>query len=344
MRNSQSKYSLKILVTGGLGFIGSNFIRRLVKEGNETLVLNLDSMSYGSSPSNLEDLVHESRYRFVRGDIVNPNTIKPLIGEVDAIVNLAAETHVDRSISSGVSFVRNNIVGVSTLLEEVRRSDREIPFVQVGTDEEYGDALRGSSTEESPLHPSSPYAASKASASMLVAAYARTYGLDVKITRCTNNYGPRQFPEKLIPKSIIRSHLGLKVPVYGDGLNSRDWIHVEDHCEALELVLWKGKPGSVYNVAGGSELANLELVRMILKVMDKPESMIEFVEDRPGHDRRYSLDDEKIRMELGWRPKHDFESGLRETIQWYLKNDRWWRPIANEMTLSPSPWKLDWST
>ena len=261
---------------------------------------------------------------------------------MDAVVNFAAETHVDRSISTGRPFVRTNTLGVSTLLEELRRSDRDVSYVQVGTDEEYGDALKRPFTEEDPLEPSSPYAASKASASMLVSAYVRTYSLDAKVTRCVNNYGPYQFPEKLIPKSIIRAHLGLKVPVYGDGLNSRDWIHVEDHCEALELVMRKGTAGGIYNVAGRNELANLDLVKRILEAMGKPERMMEFVEDRPGHDRRYSIDDAKIRKELGWRPKHDFESGLNETIQWYLKNEKWWRPIANEKTLSVAPWKLEW--
>ena len=334
--------SLKVLVTGGLGFIGSNFVLRLVKKGNGDSVLNLDSGSYGSNPSNLNGLAHKARYRFFKGDIANPATVRSLMSEADAVVNFAAETHVDRSISSGTSFVSSNIVGVSVLLEELRRSNRKLPFVQVGTDEEYGDAMRGSFTEESSLDPSSPYAASKASASMLVMAYVRTYGLDAKITRCTNNYGPYQFPEKLIPKSVIRAHLGMKVPVYGDGLNSRDWIHVEDHCEALELVMRRGKPGSVYNIAGGNEVVNLELVKMILKAMKKPESLIEFVEDRPGHDKRYSLNDEKIRNELGWKPKHKFESGLEETVQWYLENEKWWRPIANEKTLSVAPWKLEW--
>ena len=333
---------MKVLVTGGLGFIGSNFVLRLIKERNGVSVLNLDSVSYGSNPSNLDKLVHESNYRFVRGDISDSEIVRSTIRGVDAVVNFAAETHVDRSISSAKSFIGSNIVGVSTLLEELRRLDRNLSFVQVGTDEEYGDAQGRSFTEENTLNPSSPYAASKASASMLVAAYVRTYGLDAKVTRCTNNYGPYQFPEKLIPKSVIRAHLGLKVPVYGDGLNSRDWIHVEDHCEALELVMRRGKPGSVYNIAGGNEMVNLELVKMILKAMKKPESLIEFVEDRPGHDKRYSLNDEKIRNELGWKPKHKFESGLEETIQWYLKNEEWWRPIANEKTLSAAPWKLEW--
>lgn len=333
---------LRILVTGGLGFVGSNFIHHLMKKGNEFSIVNLDSLSYGSNFSNLSGLAHDARYKFVKGDITNPDTVRSLVGEVDTVVNFAAETHVDRSISAGAPFVQSNMVGVSTLLEELRHSNRELSFVQVGTDEEYGNALRGPFTEEDPLNPSSPYAASKASATMLVVSYVRTYGLNASVTRCTNNYGPYQFPEKLIPKSIIRTKMGLNVPIYGDGQNSRDWIHVEDHCEALELVMRRGKRGSVYNIAGRNELANLDLVKMILKAMKKPESLIEFVEDRPGHDKRYSLNDEKIRNELGWKPKHKFESGLEETIQWYLENEKWWRPIANEKTLSAAPWKLDW--
>ena len=332
---------MDVLVTGGLGFIGSNFVRNLLIQRNANCV-NLDAMTYGSNPANLDDVSTSGKYKFVKGDIANEKDVNPLIDGADAVVNIAAQTHVDRSISSGAPFMRSNVIGVFTILEGLRRAGRRIPFVQVGTDEEYGEIAGGSFAEDDPLAPSSPYAATKASAAMLVLAYARTYGLDAKVTRCTNNYGPYQFPEKLIPKSVIRAHLGLKVPVYGDGLNSRDWIHVEDHCEALELVMRRGKPGSVYNIAGGNEVVNLELVKMILKAMKKPESLIEFVEDRPGHDKRYSLNDEKIRNELGWKPKHKFESGLEETIQWYLENEKWWRPIANEKTLSVSPWKLEW--
>jgi dTDP-glucose 4,6-dehydratase len=331
---------LRVLVTGGLGFIGSNLVRRLLKGQEE--VVNLDSMSYASNLSNLKDISANKRYKFVKGDITNPIGVEKIAGSVDAIINVAAETHVDRSISSGSAFVKSNVVGVFTLLEGLRRVGRRIPFVQVGSDEEYGEILDGSFAEGDPLVPSSPYAATKASASMLVLAYVRTYGLDAKITRCTNNYGPYQSPEKLVPKTIIRAHMGLKVPVYGNGRNARDWIHVEDHCEALELVMRRGKAGSVYNVAGGNELQNIDLVRHILRIMGKSDSIIEFVEDRPGHDRRYSLDDRKIRKELGWRPKHRFEDSLTDTIQWYLKNERWWRPLAGENVLSPTPWKLKW--
>ena len=299
-------------------------------------------MSYGSNPMNLKGLLHTDRYKFVRGDISNHEIVKPLVEESDAVVNLAAETHVDRSIAGGAPFIKSNVLGVFNILECLKHAGRKISFVQVGSDEEYGEIASGSFAEGGVLAPSSPYSASKASASMLVTAYARTYGLDAKITRCTNNFGPFQFPEKLIPKSIIRAHLGLKVPVYGAGKNIRDWIFVDDHCSALELVMRKGKPGDVYNVAGGVELENVRLVRMILEVMGKPENLIEFVEDRPGHDKRYSLEDKKIRQELGWRPKQRFEDALRGTVQWYLKNDQWWRSLADEKTLSPAPWKLNW--
>lgn len=332
---------MQILVSGGLGFIGSNFIHYLLDE-TEASVANLDSASYGSNPLNLQGVSGSRRYKFVKGDISDFRVVKPLIEESDAVVNLAAETHVDRSISSGAPFMNANIMGAFTIMECLRRVGKRVSFVQVGTDEEYGEIMDGSFTESDPLSPSSPYAASKASASMVVLAYARTYGLDAKVTRCTNNFGPYQFPEKLIPKSIIRARLGLNVPVYGKGENVRDWIHVGDHCRALELVLRKGQAGNVYNVAGGVEVKNIDLVRMLLGVMGASEHLIELVEDRPGHDRRYSLNDMKIRKDLGWRPKREFSESLRETVEWYLKNERWWRPIADGKTLNAAPWKLKW--
>lgn len=333
---------MKLLVAGGLGFIGSNFITNVIGKKDTEAVVNIDNISYGASRENLSQFKGDSRYKFVEGDIADAAMLSRFLPKVDVVVNFAAQTHVDRSIADPWSFFRSNVTGVFTILEALRQVDGGTKFVQVGTDEEYGEIADGSFAEGDPLTPSSPYAATKVSATMLVLAYARTYGLDVMVTRCTNNYGPYQFPEKFIPKTIIRAYMGVKVPVYGDGLNSRDWIHVEDHCEAVELVMRRGKLGSVYNIAGGNELANLDLVKMILKAMKKPESLIEFVEDRPGHDKRYSLNDEKIRAELGWKPKHKFESGLEETIQWYLENEKWWRPIANEKTLSAAPWKLEW--
>jgi dTDP-glucose 4,6-dehydratase len=328
------------LVTGGLGFIGSNFIR-LVLDETEHTVANLDSLSYGSNPENLAG-VGGPRYKLARGDISEPQTVWRLVSEADAVVNFAAETHVDRSIAEPWPFFRSNIGGVLTILEEIRKSKREIRLVQVGTDESYGDIRKGSFREGDPLSPSSPYSASKASADLFVAAYQRTYGLDACITRCTNNYGPYQFPEKLIPKAIIRLKRGLKVPVYGTGRNVRDWLYVLDHCRAVLAVLEKGKPGSTYNVSAGNELSNVAVVRKILSIMRKKADCIELVEDRPGHDVRYSLDSSRIRRQLGWKPRTDFGEGIARTVSWYLSNEGWWAPLADERTLSPAPWKLKW--
>lgn len=282
------------------------------------------------------------RYKFVRGDISDPPTVWRLVSEADAVVNFAAETHVDRSIAEPWPFFRSNIGGVLTILEEIRKSKREIRFVQVGTDESYGDIKKGSFREGDPLSPSSPYSASKASADLFVSAFQRTYGLDACITRCTNNYGPYQFPEKLIPKAIIRLKKGLKVPVYGTGKNVRDWLYVTDHCRAVQAVLEKGKPGSVYNISAGNELSNMAVVKKIVSMMRKKADSIEHVEDRPGHDVRYSLDSTRIRRQLGWKPRTDFGEGIARTVSWYLTNEAWWEPLADERTLSPAPWKLKW--
>jgi dTDP-glucose 4,6-dehydratase len=331
----------RIIVTGGLGFIGSNFIRYLLKVNNEAEITNVDAMSYGSNPSSLADLLPDKRYKFVEGDISNIEVVKPLVADTDFVVNFAAETHVDRSISSGSPFIKSNVLGVYALLEALRHGRGRTRCVQIGTDEEYGEITEGSFTEEGRLTPSSPYAATKASASMLVLAYARTYGLDACITRCTNNFGPYQFPEKLIPKTLIRGMLGLKVPIYGTGKNVRDWIYVEDHCEAIAKVLRDGSAGEVYNISSGDELENLIVVSAVLELIGKP-SLIEHVEDRPGHDLRYSLDSSKIRDKLGWKPRHTFRESLAKTVEWYLKNESWWRPLADERVLHPTPWKLKW--
>jgi len=328
------------LVTGGLGFIGSNFIRLMLKETDHSIA-NIDSLSYGSNPANLAG-VDSPRYRFVKGDISDAPTVWRLVSEADAVVNFAAETHVDRSIAEPWPFYRSNIGGVLTILEEIRKSKRDVRFVQVGTDESYGDIKRGSFKEGDPLAPSSPYSASKASADLFVSAYQRTYGMDACVTRCTNNYGPCQFPEKLIPKAIIRLQRGLKVPVYGTGKNVRDWLYVLDHCRAVQAVLEKGKAGSVYNVSAGNELSNMAVVRKIISIMRKKADSIELVEDRPGHDVRYSLDSAKIRRQLGWKPRIDFGEGLARTISWYLANEEWWTPLSDERTLHPTPWKLKW--
>lgn len=328
------------MVTGGLGFIGSNFVRLLLRDTDHSVV-NLDSMSYGSNPANLAG-VEGPRYRFVKGDISDAPTVWRLLSEADAVVNFAAETHVDRSISEPWPFFRSNVGGVLTILEEIRKSERNIRLVQVGTDESYGDIAKGSFREGDPLNPSSPYSASKASADLFVAAYHRTYGVDACVTRCTNNYGPYQFPEKLIPKAIIRLQKGLKVPVYGTGRNVRDWLYVEDHCRAALAVLERGKAGSVYNISAGNELSNLAVVRKIISLMGLGRDRIELVEDRPGHDLRYSLDSSKIRRQLGWRPKVAFGEALTRTIAWYRSNEDWWAPLADERTLHPTPWKLKW--
>ena len=329
---------MKILVTGGLGFIGSNFIRHILSEHCDVQIINVDKMSYGSNPANLRDIEKDRRYRFVKGDITNKELMEKIVEQVDAVVNFAAETHVDRSIADPWSFFKSNVEGVLTLLETVRRND-SVKFIQVSTDEVYGDIIRGSFTEEDRLTPSNPYASSKAAAEMFCLSYNRTYGLKINITRCTNNFGPRQFPEKLIPKTIIRALRNLPIPVYGTGRNVRDWLYVLDHCEAISLVLSKGKPGEIYNISSGNELQNIKIVEEILEILNKPKDLIIFVEDRPGHDFRYSLDSSKIRSELGWKPRYTFSSALKETVRWYVENEHWWKPLASEKVLHPTPWK-----
>ncbi|AHL23096.1 dTDP-glucose 4,6-dehydratase [Thermococcus nautili] len=333
---------MKLLVTGGMGFIGSNFIRYVLKEHSDWEIINLDKLGYGSNPANLRDLEDDPRYTFVKGDIADFELIKELVKQVDAVVNFAAESHVDRSISSPDHFIRSNVMGVYTILEAIRKENPEVRLVHISTDEVYGDILEGSFREEDALKPSSPYSATKAAADSLVLGWARTYNLNASITRCTNNYGPYQFPEKLIPKTIIRASMGLKVPIYGTGQNVRDWIYVEDHVRAVERVLLKGEPREIYNVSAGEEKTNLEVVKTILRLLGKDESLIEFVEDRPGHDLRYSLDSWKITRDLKWRPKVSFEEGIRLTVEWYLKNEDWWRLLVNEKVLHPTPWKLGW--
>jgi dTDP-glucose 4,6-dehydratase len=324
---------MSILVTGGFGFIGSNFVRYM-SDKTESIVV--DALKYGSNENNLKDL----DYKFVKGTICDYESMAELVKNVDAIVNFAAETHVDRSISNPYAFIESNVIGTYTILEAMRKVNPEARLVHVSTDEVYGDIEEGSFREGDALKPSSPYSASKASADMFVLAYVRTYELDAVITRCTNNYGPYQFPEKLIPKTIIRAKKDMKIPIYGTGKNVRDWIYVNDHCEAINLVLERGERGEIYNISSGEEKTNLEVVSEILRIMEKPD-LAEFVEDRPGHDVRYSLDSSKIRK-LGWKPKYGFSEGLKETVEWYLENEWWWKPLADERILHPTPWKLDW--
>jgi dTDP-glucose 4,6-dehydratase len=334
--------AMNLLVTGGLGFIGSNFIRLILSRDEDCRILNLDALHFGSNMQNLADFADDCRYTFCQGDITDGALLARLVEKADMVVNFAAETHVDRSISHPDSFLQSNVIGVYTLLEAIRAHNPSARYVQISTDEVYGDILTGSFTEESTLRPSSPYSASKAAGDVFVLAYARTYGLEAVITRCTNNYGPYQFPEKLIPKTIIRAREGLKIPIYGTGENVRDWIYVRDHCLAIEEVLRRGRKGQIYNISAGEERTNLFIARFILELLGRGEDQIEFVEDRPGHDARYSLDSSLVREELGWRPEQSFEEGLRMTVEWYLNNPDWYRPLIDDSILSATPWRVQW--
>ena len=322
---------MKILVSGAAGFIGSNFVRMVV--GGElkgiSQIIVLDKLTYAGVKENLLPAEVFPAYRFIEGDICDPNQVGRLISDIDAIVNFAAESHVDRSIFGAVDFVQTNIVGVQVLLDAIKASGRHIRFLQVSTDEVYGSIVNGSWTEDSPLLPNSPYSASKASGELLARSYNRTHGIDVVITRCSNNYGTHHFPEKLIPLFITNVLEGRKVPVYGSGENVRDWLHVDDHCRGIYQVLMNGRSGEVYNIGGGRELTNNEITSLILEAMGADESSIEYVEDRKGHDLRYSVDWTKINRELGYEPQVKFEDGLKETIQWYRDNETWWKPLKN---------------
>jgi dTDP-glucose 4,6-dehydratase len=331
---------MKLLVTGGLGFIGSNFCRHILKKHSDCELINLDKVGVGANPANLRDVENDKRYTFIKGDICNPQLVDKIIREVDAVVNMAAETHVDRSIADPYMFLQNNTIGTFTILEAIRKHNKKVKLVHVSTDEVYGSALEGSFTENDPPNPSNPYSASKAATDMFVLSYRKTYGLNVSITRCTNNFGPYQLPEKLIPKTIIRALRNLSVPIYGSGINIRDWLYVQDHCEAIDAVLREGKTGEIYNVSAGNEIANIEIAKKILAILHKPVSLITFVEDRPGHDIRYSLDSTKIRSMLGWQPSFSFRQSLESTVQWYIKNEHWWTQFATEKILHPTPWKL----
>jgi dTDP-glucose 4,6-dehydratase len=322
---------MKILVTGAAGFIGSNFVRMIATGELQGVsgVRVLDKLTYAGVKENLKPAENFPSYQFMQGDICDPIQVSQQISDVDAVVNFAAESHVDRSISGAADFVQTNIVGVQVLLDAIKASGRKIRFLQVSTDEVYGSIEEGSWTEEWPLLPNSPYAASKASGELLARSYNRTHGMDVVITRCSNNYGTHHFPEKLIPLFITNLIEGKKVPVYGTGENVRDWLHVDDHCRGIYSVLMNGRSGQVYNIGGGRELTNNEITSLILDAMGADESSIEYVEDRKGHDLRYSVDWTKINRELGYEPQVMFEDGLRETIQWYRDNEAWWKPLKN---------------
>lgn len=324
---------MRILVTGGAGFIGSNFIRHALTAHPEHEIINLDNLTYAGNLENLRDIENLPNYKFTKGDICDKKLVDSIA--FDAIINFAAESHVDRSILDSFPFLQTNIIGTQNLFEAARKKDCRI--LHVSTDEVYGSIATGSFTENSPLQPNSPYSASKASSDMLARAYFETYGLDVVVTRCSNNYGPYQFPEKLIPLVIYHAVEGKPIPVYGDGKNVRDWIHVLDHCKALDIVFHKGKAGEIYNIGGNNEQENIYIVRMLLQKIaektgkreDELSGLISFVKDRQGHDRRYSIDPSKIGRELGWRPETIFDKGLSDSIDWYLENKSWWSRIIS---------------
>jgi len=317
---------LKILVTGGCGFIGSNFVRYMFQTHEGISITNLDKLTYAGNPANLTDVEGSYDYTFVKGDVCDEALVDSLISEgFDAVVNFAAESHVDRSITGPAEFIQTDIFGTFNLLEACRK--RHVRrYLQISTDEVYGSIDDGSFTEESTISPNSPYSASKAGADLLVRAYYKTYGMPVLITRSSNNYGPYQYPEKLIPLFVTNAMDDIQVPVYGDGLNVRDWLFVTDNCAGIDLVLREGEPGQVYNIGGGQERTNMEITKGVLEALGKPESLIRYVDDRPGHDRRYSLDYRKLAA-LGYRPRADFQEMLGETVAWYVENRRWWEPL-----------------
>ncbi|MCL6675081.1 MULTISPECIES: dTDP-glucose 4,6-dehydratase [Streptomyces] len=317
---------MNLLVTGAAGFIGSAYVRMLLAPGapDAPRITVLDKLTYAGNLDNLE--LDHPRLEFVQGDIRDAELVDKLVAEADQVVHFAAESHVDRSISGATDFVLTNVVGTQTLLDAALRH-RVGPFVHISTDEVYGSIEQGSWPEDHPLRPNSPYSASKASSDLLALAYHRTHGLDVRVTRCSNNYGPHQYPEKVIPLFVTNLLDGRKVPLYGEGLNVRDWLHVEDHCLGVDLVRTKGRPGEVYNIGGGTELSNKELTGLLLEACGADWDMVEHVEDRKGHDLRYSVDWSKAREELGYRPRHDFTTGLAETIAWYRDHRSWWEPL-----------------
>lgn len=320
---------VKILITGGAGFIGSNFVRYMLDTHPDYELLNLDSLTYCGNLENLRGVEENPSYTFIKGDITDKDLVFDVVEDVDYIVNFAAESHVDRSIEDPAIFVKSNVMGTQVLLDAALNLGVE-KYIQISTDEVYGTlGEEGYFTETTPLAPNSPYSASKAAADLMVRAYNETFKLPINITRCSNNYGPYQFPEKLIPLMISNALEDKALPVYGDGLHVRDWLHVHDHCTAIDLVLHQGRDGGVYNIGGNNEKQNIELVKLILKILDKPESLITSVEDRKGHDRRYAIDSSKIQKELGWKPKYTFETGITETIQWYLDHQDWLETVKS---------------
>jgi len=327
---------MKILVTGGLGFIGSNFILKLLEKNNNYQITNIDDKLTGSHEQNLFTLKNNENYTFVKGNISNRKLMTDLISDSDIVVNFAAESFVDRSINNADPFLVSNIRGAYTILDIITKQKKRL--IHISTDEVFGSVSTDKVTEEEKLNPSNPYAATKASAELLIKSYINTHNSDVIITRCTNNYGPRQFPEKLIPKTILLANEGKNIPLYGNGMNMRDWIFVDDHCDAIHEILLKGNSGQSYNISANNEISNIEIIKQILKIMDKSEDLIEFVDDRPGHDFRYSLDSSKINHELNWSPKINFEMGLQNTVDWYIDNSEWIHSVPNNVFES-TPWK-----
>jgi dTDP-glucose 4,6-dehydratase len=320
---------VNVLVTGGAGFIGSNFVRHALAAHEDWTVTTLDKLTYAGRLENLQGVLDHPRHQFVKGDVADAAFAAPLVTAADLVVHFAAETHVDRSILAAGDFIRTDVFGTFVLLEAARNAKQLRRFVQISTDEVYGSVAEGSSKETDELRPRNPYAASKAGADRLAYSYWATYDVPVVITRASNNYGPYQFPEKIIPLFVTNAFDDIPVPLYGDGLNERDWLHVSDHCRAIDAVIDRGNAGEVYNIGGGNHVANADLTKRILRLAGKPESLIRHVVDRPGHDRRYSLDSDKVRA-LGWAPAVGFEQGLAETVEWYRQNEWWWRPIKQE--------------
>ena len=327
---------MKLLVTGGLGFIGSNFITKILEEKSDFEIVNVDAQLHGADKRNLSGIENNENYEFVNGNITNRRLMEELISKCDAVVNFAAESFVDRSINDANPFLVSNIRGTFTILDIITKQKKRM--IQISTDEVFGSLPKGSADEQTKFNPSSPYAATKAAAELLINSFSITHNSDVVITRCTNNYGPRQFPEKLIPKTIILAKQERSIPIYGNGKNLRDWIFVDEHCDAVYEILINGKAGQAYNISANNEISNVQIVHKILEIMGKSNDLIEFVEDRPGHDQRYSLDSSKIKNEFGWSTKINFEEGIRKTIEWYEKNFSYYESISNEI-LKSTPWK-----
>ena len=332
---------MKILVCGGAGFIGSAFIKNYLNNNPKNKIINLDLLTIGSNLKNLKEIEQNKNYQFINDDIKNQKLVDNLAKDVDVIINFAAESHVDRSIANPKPFIETNILGTYSLLEATKKHDNL--FIHVSTDEVYGDAENEDSfTEKSLINPSNPYSATKAAADHLVSTYHRTYGIKCITTRCTNNFGPHQFPEKLIPKTIIRAKKDLKIPLYGNGEQIRSWIYVYDHVQAIENLISNGISGRVYNITAWNEIKNKTIVENILELLNKSKDLIEYVDDRPGHDKRYSIDASKIQKEINWKPKYEFKESLKDTVEWYDENYSWWEPLIDEKALHPQPWTLKW--